>query len=88
MYSLVADAGVDIFRGQGISLLAKWVDDHIFFRLPHGSLSEYNLHPAGWKREIQERGNGIQEGGRQWYGGKNLPSGPQEEFDEDCSAVL
>ena len=33
MYSLAANAGSDIFRGWGISPLAKWVDVHIFFRL-------------------------------------------------------
>jgi hypothetical protein len=34
VYGMVADAGADIFRGCGIGPLAKWVDDHIFFRVP------------------------------------------------------
>ena len=42
VYGMVADAGADIFRGCGIGLLAKWVDDHIFFRIPQAHLSEYN----------------------------------------------
>ena len=29
-----------------------------------------------------------QEGGRLWYGGKELPSGRLEEFDKDCSTSL
>ena len=28
------------------------------------------------------------EGGRLWYGGKDIPGGLAEEFDEDCSATL
>ena len=31
VYGMVADAGTDIFRGNGIGPLAKWVDDHVFF---------------------------------------------------------
>ena len=31
VFGLVADAKADIFRGNGVSPLAKWVDDHIFF---------------------------------------------------------
>ena len=34
VYGMVADAGADVFRGNGISPLSKWVDDHIFFRVP------------------------------------------------------
>ena len=88
VYGLVADAGADLFRGRGIGPLAKWVNDHVFFRLPRGSLPEYNARRAKWQQEIQEQGGYIQDGGRHWYGGKNLPSGVQEEFDEDCSTIL
>lgn len=31
LYGIVADAGADIFRGNRIGPLSKWVDDHIFF---------------------------------------------------------
>jgi hypothetical protein len=41
-YGVVADAGADLFRSQGIGPLAKWVDDHIFFRVPCTHLLEYN----------------------------------------------
>ena len=85
---MVADVGVDIFHGRGIGPLAKWVDDHIFFRLPCGSLLEYNACHVKWQQEIQEQGGCIQNGGRCWYRGKNLPSGVQEEFDKNCSAIL
>ena len=42
MYSLAANAGSDIFRGWGISPLAKWVDVHIFFRL-HTEVSQSTM---------------------------------------------
>ena len=87
-YGMVADAGTDIFRGQGMGLLAKWVDDHVFFRVPRVHLSKYNAQRAEWRREIQAHGGRRQEGSRIWYGGKTLPNDAVEEFDEDCSAEL
>ena len=87
-YGMVADAGADIFRGQGMGLLAKWVDDHIFFRIPRVHLADYNARRAEWCREIQAHGGRRQEGSRLWYRGKNMPDDSVEEFDEDCSATL
>ena len=87
-YGLVADAGADIFRGHGIGPLAKWVDDHIFFRVPCEDLAGYNARRAEWREEIKAQGGRRQEGGRVWYGGKELPSGQPEEFDEDCATPL
>ena len=88
VYGMVADAGADIFRGYGIGPLAKWVDDHIFFRIPRSSLDGYNAKCAEWRREIKAQGGRRQEGGRVWYGGKELPSGHPEEFNEECSMPL
>jgi hypothetical protein len=88
IYGRVADAGTDIFRGNGIGPLAKWVDDHVFFRVPRKHLPAYNADRARWKHEIELHGGRQQDGGRLWYRGKDLPSGPPEEFDEDCSATL
>ena len=33
VYGMVADAGADIFWCSGIGPVAKWVDDHLFFRI-------------------------------------------------------
>ena len=85
---MLADAGADIFRCNGVGPVAKWVDDHIFFRIPCASLQDYNTQRATWRGEIQSHGGRRQDGSRIWYGGKNLPSGSSEEFDEDCSATL
>ncbi len=88
VYRSVADAGADIFRGNGISPLAKWVDDHIFFRIPQVHLPKYNAHWADWCKEIHSHGGCRQNSSCLWYGGKNLLSGSPEEFNEDCSTML
>ena len=41
-YGHVADAGAEILCAHGISPLDKWVDDHLFFRIPREHLLEYN----------------------------------------------
>jgi hypothetical protein len=84
----VADAGADVFRSNGIGPLSKWVDDHIFFRIPRKHLPTYNADRAQWRSEIQQQGGQQQEGGRLWYRGKDLLNGHPEEFDEDCSIPL
>ena len=86
VYGMVADAGADVFRGNGIGPVAKWVDDHIFFRVPREHLPSYNARRAQWSHEITQQGGRRQEGGRLWYEGKILPDGSPEQFDEDCSA--
>ena len=88
VYGMVADAGADIFQGQGIGPLAKWVDDHIFFRVPRVHLSGYNAQRAEWHREIEVHGSHRQDGSRLWYGGKDLPNDATEEFNEDCTMQL
>ena len=85
VYGMVADAGTDIFRGNGIGPLAKWVDDHVFFRIPREHLQPYNLSRTQWSDEIRQQGGCKQEGSHLWYKGKNRPDGSPEEFDEDCN---
>ena len=46
------------------------------------------MQHAEWCQEIQAHSGRRQEGGRLWYGRKALPSGPTEEFDEDCTTPL
>ena len=41
-----------------------------------------------WHCKIQIQGGRRQEGSHVWYGGKALPNGSMEEFDEDCSKPL
>lgn len=42
IYGEVGDAAADIFWAYGIGPLSKWVDDHIFFCIPHQHLGSYN----------------------------------------------
>ena len=88
VYGLLADAGADIFQGKGLGPLDKWVDDHVFFRIPRAHLPSYNMQREKWHRKIQIQGGRRQEGSRVWYGGKALPNSSMEEFDEDCSEPL
>jgi hypothetical protein len=88
VYGHLADAGADIFRANGVGPLSKWVDDHIFFRVPRTHLDSYKAKRAEWRCEIQNNGGRIHDGSRIWYRGKVMPNGKHEEFDEDCSASL
>ena len=42
VYGKVGDAAADIFRAYGIGPLSKWVNDYIFFHIPHQHLDLYN----------------------------------------------
>jgi hypothetical protein len=42
IYSIIGDANVDILRASGLGPISKWVDDHVFFRLPRKHLTQYN----------------------------------------------
>ena len=68
--------------------LAKWVDNHIVFRVPQVHLADYNAQCAEWYREIQVHGGHRQEGSQFWYRGKNMPDDSAKEFDKDCGATL
>ena len=64
MYSLVTDTRVDIFQGNSIGPLAKWVNDHIFFRIPCNNLAGYNTQRTEWQEEIKAHRGCRKEGGR------------------------
>ena len=83
VYGVVADAGADLFRSQGIGPLAKWVDDHIFFRILLTHLPEYNRQRRDRYLELSARGQ-IQDGGRLWFGGTLFSDGTLDEHVEDC----
>ena len=84
VYGTIADAGANIFRGNGMGPILKWVDDHIFFRIPRQHLPAYNASRTQWNHEIKLHGGCQHEGEWLWFKGKDLPSGHPEEFDEDC----
>jgi hypothetical protein len=85
VYGQLCDAATDIFRAQGIGPITKWVDDHIFVRIPHKSIPAYNEKRKLWHKEIMANGGRLHEGSRIWYRGQTAPDGTAAEFDEDAS---
>ena len=83
-YGHMGDAGVDLFRANGMGPVSKWVDDHIFFRILHAYRDDYNTQRQAWQEDISRRGP-KQSGGRLWFGGHLFNDGTLEQFDEDCS---
>jgi hypothetical protein len=84
VYGNVADAGADLFRHHGIGPLAKWVDDHLFFRIRREFLVSYNQQRQVRHAELVSLGQ-RREGGRLWYGGKVFLDGTLDEHVEDCA---
>jgi len=63
--------------------LAKWVDDHFFFRIHREFLEGYNEQRLASHAELASQGQ-HQDGGRLWYGGKVFSDGTLDEHVEDC----
>src|SRR5271168_4840729 len=85
IYGLPSDATLDIFRAQGIGPISKWVDDHIFFRIPVQHLASYNASHRRWHATIMRNGDRHQTGSRFWYQGEHMPDDSPAEFDEDAA---
>ena len=83
MYSSLADAGTDLFRSHRIGPLAKWVGDHIFFRILLKYLPEYNCQHAERYTNLAAQGQ-RQDGGRLWYGGTTFPDSTLDEHVKNC----
>ena len=77
-----------IMRSHGIGPISKWVDDHIFFRILHCHLDEYNLKRRQLAQDITGNGGELQDGGRLWFKGAVMPDDQYEEFDEDSSCAV
>ena len=82
-YGHLADAGADVMRAAGIGPISKWVDDHVFFRVPTQHTRTYNELRNLWEKRINQEGGAHRKGGRIWYGGSLLPDDRVEEFDDD-----
>ena len=83
VYSMVADAGADIFCGNEMGPTPKWVVDHIFSRIPCQHLPAYNLSRAQRSRQIQLHEGRQPEGERFWHKGKTFPLAHPEDLDEN-----
>ena len=83
IFGHLADALVDILRFHGIGPVAKWVDDHVFIRLPRSALPGFNALREQWREAISDNGGMHHTEGRLWFKGGDLPDGQAEEFVED-----
>jgi hypothetical protein len=88
VYGLLEDAAADIFRASGMGPISKWVDDHIFFRIPLQHLPSYNEKRKQWHTQIMANGGQLQDRSRLWYRGDDMPSGRLAEFDEDAGFIF
>ena len=84
-YGHLADAGADIMRALGLGSISKWVNDHVFFRVPTTQAGSYNKFRNSCRERILQEKGAHYKGGRIWYRGTLLPDDQIEEFDEDMS---
>jgi hypothetical protein len=73
-YGKVADIGLEIMRAQGLGPITKWVDNHLFFRIPHSQLNKYNLLRKEAADTISKMQGQVHQKGRIWFRGKLLPN--------------
>ncbi|KAF7761764.1 hypothetical protein Agabi119p4_9756 [Agaricus bisporus var. burnettii] len=85
IYRLVADAGTDLMRAQGMGPISKWVDNHLFIRIRLFHLNSYNQQRSKRAQAIQQTGGLRHSKGRLWFKGNNLDNRRFQEFDEDQS---
>jgi hypothetical protein len=86
-YGHVTDAGVDLLRAEGLGPLAKWVDDHLFFRILREFMGEYNR----LRKEVHvalAAGGSRQSGGRLWHKGQTFDDVTFDVYAEDCRFQL
>jgi len=83
VHGVIGDARADLMQARGIGPIAKWVDDHIFFRLPRNCVEKYNNYRSEMRLEIIDNRGRQQQGGRIWYAGRTWSNGRIEEWHED-----
>ena len=88
IYGNVGSAGADIMHATGIGPILRWVDDHLFIRIPTSQLANYNLLRDAAADRIKTHGGPMIKGGRSWFAGAPLLDDQIEEFDEDFSFPL
>lgn len=84
-FEYIAKPGTQIMRANGIGPIARWVDDHILFRIRKEYMDAYNKRRKEWAADIASNGGELHDGGRLWFKGKPMPNDRPEEFDEDMA---
>ena len=88
IYGNLGSAGTDIMHFAGVGPILRWVDDHLFLRIPKSELTDYNQHRKNVANRITLFGGVTTRGGCSWFAGAPLPCGSIEEFDEDHTFPL
>lgn len=88
IYGTIGQAGTDIMRAQGIGPILRWVDDHLFIRLPIAALPTYNAERAITAQHIRSQPNPTIKGGRSWFAGGTACDGSKDEHDDDHAFPL
>jgi hypothetical protein len=88
VFGKCADAACDILRAKGMGPILKWVDDHLFVRIPSSLLPAYNKRRKYWQVNIQRARGLHQSGGRLWFRGPSLVTGTYKEFAENIEFPL
>ena len=61
-YGGLQDISLDIMWAAGIGPIIAWVDDHLFIRLPHAQVCNYNTIYSHQATSIQANGGLLQDG--------------------------
>ena len=88
IYGNLGSASADIMHFAGVGPILRWVDDHLFLKIPKSKLTDYNQHQENVANRIISFGGFITRGGHSWFAGAPLPCGSIEEFDEDYTFSL
>ena len=56
IYGSIGGAGTDIMRAHGIGPILRWVDDHLFIRIPRSAIPDFNTNRANTANRIAHLG--------------------------------
>ena len=84
LYGKVGNTGIDIMHASGIGPILRWVDDHLFIRIPSSTLMSYNQ----LRNDTATHGGHKTKGGQSWFAGSSLADDQIKEFNEDHTFLL
>lgn len=83
IYGNIGSTGTDIMCCLSLSPILRWVDDHLFLRIPKSTLTAFNQLHTDTADHISSLSSYTTSSGCSWFAGAPLPCGTIEEYDED-----